>query len=238
MTYNKALISPDKNKSMFDNIAARYDFLNKMISLGNDKLWRKKAVDLLNVKDGGNYVDAGCGTADLAIEIAGRFSGKKGKILGIDQSEKMLEEGRKKVLSQNLDSIISLTVGDALKIPVPDSSVDGVISGFVIRNIDDRAGAFAEWLRVLKPGGKCVILELSKPDNFLILTGYNFFANFVIPFIGLFLSKYKAYKYLIDSIKVFPLPNIFMKMMEESGFKNIEMKSMTFGVVRVYSGVK
>ena len=188
-SYNKALISPDKNKSMFDNIATRYDFLNKMISLGNDKLWRKKAVDLLNVKNGGEYVDAGCGTADLAIEIAGRFSGKNGKILGIDQSEKMLEEGRRKVVSQNLDSIISLTVGDALKLPVPDSSVDGVISGFVIRNIDDRTGAFTEWLRVLKPGGKCVILELSKPDNFLTLTGYNFFANFVIPFIGLFLSK-------------------------------------------------
>lgn len=236
--YNKALIRPETNSSMFDKISKRYDLLNKLLSFGRDKYWRKQAVDLLQVKDHGSYVDAGCGTGDLSIEIAHRFNYKHGKVVGIDHSLKMLEIGRQKVVDEGLVSIISLDHGDAIKLPMDSGSIDGVISGFVIRNIDDRMGALKEWARVLKPGGRVVILELSKPDNLLFLLGYLVFTRLFVPFLGLFLSKHQPYKYLIDSIDAFPPPTIFMDMMLNSGLKKVEMKPLTFGVVRIYCGLK
>ncbi|MBI5399299.1 ubiquinone/menaquinone biosynthesis methyltransferase [Candidatus Saganbacteria bacterium] len=234
MNHNKALIRPDENKVMFDNISARYDFLNKILSFGSDRSWRIQAVDRLNVKDGGLYIDAGCGTADLAIEVAHRLKNNSGQVLGIDHSNNMLSVGRKKVTAAKLDKIISLFAGDALKLPQADATVDGLVSGFVIRNIDNRLGALKEWMRVLKPGGHCVILELSQPDNLFFLAGYKFFTNLIVPFLSLFLSKYKPYKYLIDSIKSFPPAPVFMEMMRKAGFQQVEMKSMTFGVVKIY----
>lgn len=236
--YNKALMRSDENSSMFDKISQRYDLLNKLLSFGRDRAWRKEAVNLLDVKDLGTYIDAGCGTADLSIEIARRFESHPGKVFGYDHSENMLRVGRNKVQATKLESIIELSHGDALELPVANGSVDGIISGFVVRNIDDRIGALKEWARVLKPGGRCVVLELSKPDNPIILFGYNIFANIVVPFLGLFLSKHKPYKYLIESIKAFPSSRIFIDMMKTAGFTEVKSKSMTFGVVRIYWGTR
>ncbi|MBI5700775.1 ubiquinone/menaquinone biosynthesis methyltransferase [Candidatus Saganbacteria bacterium] len=236
--HNKALMRPASNISMFDKISKRYDLLNKLLSFGRDKYWREQAVDLLRIKDGGSYVDAGCGTADLSIEIAGRFKNKSGKVLGVDHSMNMLVIGKSKIADAKLSSLVTLVHGDALTLPNGSGSVDGVISGFVIRNIDDRIGALKEWFRVLKPGGRVVILELSKPDNVFFLLGYLLLTKLLVPFLGLFLSKHQPYKYLIDSIDAFPSPQIFMGMMRDSGFNDVEMGPMTFGVAKTYCGIK
>lgn len=231
-------MNPKDIRSMFDAISGRYDFLNKVLSLGRDQDWRARAVDCLDVKEAGCYIDVGCGTAALSIEIACRFGNPPGKVIGFDHSENMLNIGRKKVLAAKLESIIALLKGDALQLPLAAESADGLISGFVIRNIDNRIEALKEWARVLKPGGGLVILELSKPDNLFFLPGYLLFTNIFVPLFGLFLSRYKPYKYLIDSIKAFPPPALFMEMLRSSGFCEVAIKPLTFGVVNIYSGRK
>lgn len=234
---NRALITPDENREMFDSISRRYDLLNRLMTFGLDRKWRRKAVDRLGVKSGGSYVDAGCGTGDLCLEIAGRVAaGGTVSVRGVDFSENMLRVGQEKVRARGLETSITLLRGDALALPFPDASADGVISGFVMRNLGDRMAALREWRRVLRPGGRCVILELALPETGLLRGLYAVISRTLVPLVGAMLSKRKAYVYLLDSIRSFPSPSVFQEMLREAGFSGVTSEPLFFGAVRIHCG--
>ena len=237
-TGGQALISPEENRRMFDTISRRYDLLNSIISLGQDRVWRRKAVDRLRVKAGGRYVDAGCGTGGLSLEIAGRFAPGAVTIMGVDFSDAMLREGMRRVQQQGAQRSVTLRVGDALAMPVADNSVDGVISGFVIRNISDRSGALAEWFRVLRPGGQCVVLELGIPEKPFTRWMYGVITRLLVPMAAVLLSKHKADRYLLESIRAFPPPETVITLFRHAGFTDVQRVPLTFGAVRIYCGTK
>ena len=233
-----ALITPDENRRMFDAISRRYDLLNHLISLGLDRSWRRKAVDHLHVKQGGRYIDAGCGTGALSVEIAARLAPGEVTVTGVDFSEAMLREGEKRIRSFGVASSVKLLHGDALRLPCDDSTMDGVISGFVIRNISDRRGALAEWFRVLRPGGRCVALELAMPEQAIARLAYRLITRLLVPAAGFILSKHKAYVYLLDSIRAFPPAETVLTLFRDAGFVEVQSIPLTFGAVRIYRGTK
>ena len=233
-----ALISPDENRRMFDTISRRYDLLNSIISLGQDRVWRRQAVDLLQVKKGGQYADAGCGTGALSLEIASRFPLGDIAVTGVDFSENMLREGVRRVANRGAQASVTLRCGDALALPLPDNSVDGLISGFVLRNISDRPGALAEWYRVLRPGARCVVLELAVPEQPLIRWIYRIFTRLLVPVAAWLLSRHKAYVYLLDSIQAFPPSDTVCALFRQAKFTDVQTLPLTFGAVRIYCGRK
>lgn len=234
----RALITPDENRRMFDAISRRYDLLNRIISLGLDRSWRRKAVDHLQVKRGGHYVDAGCGTGALSVEIAGRLAPGAVTVTGVDFSEAMLREGEKRIRSFGVAASVKLLRGDALTLPCDNLTVDGVISGFVIRNISDRRGALAEWFRVLRSGGRCVALELAMPKSPIARLVYRMITRVLVPAAGALLSRHKAYVYLLDSIRAFPPAEIVLTLFRDAGFVDVQSIPLTFGAVRIYRGTK
>lgn len=236
--FNQSLITPAENRMMFDNISRRYDLLNRIMSAGLDRKWRRMAVDQLNVISGGEYIDAGCGTGDLCIEIISRLPPGQVKVTGIDHSEAMIDKGKSKLTALGNGNSSTLMRGDAVSLPFKDSEVDGVISGFVIRNISNRSKALAEWYRVIRPGGRCVVLELAVPEQPVMLFLYKTIMRLLVPVAGALFSNYRAYVYLMDSVRAFPPPKVFKKMLEAAGFTDVRTKTLTFGVVCIYSGTK
>ena len=216
----------------------RYDLLNRIISFGLDRSWRKKAVDCLLLKRGGHYVDAGCGTAAIGMEIAGRFAPGEVRVTGLDFSEEMLREGARRISVADASATISLLRGDALALPFEDGSVDGVISAFVIRNITDRRGAMAEWFRVLRPGGRCVVLELAVPEKPVARLAYRMITRLLVPVAGALLSGREAYVYLVDSIRAFPPAESVLALFRNEQFLDVQSIPLAFGSVRIYLGAK
>ena len=223
---------------MFDSIAKDYDSLNHIMSLSIDKIWRKKAIR--KIKDAGDsprVLDVACGTGDFSIAIAKAIW--NGKVIGVDISKEMLEVMRRKVLKNNLESIISQEVGDGENLRFPEDSFDRVVNAFGIRNFEDRDKGLKEALRVLKPGGRLVILELSRPQNRIIRWFYDLYFLNILPKIGGKVSgDKKAYMYLPASVKAFPGKKEFMELMREAGFANITHRALTFGICRMYCGDK
>lgn len=223
---------------MFDAISRRYDLLNRIISLGLDRSWRRKAVDHLQVKRGGHYVDAGCGTGALSMEIAGRLAPGGVRVTGVDFSEAMLREGAKRIRSSGVAASVILLRGDALTLPFDDWTVDGVISGFVIRNISDRRGALAEWFRVLRTGGRCVALELAMPESPIAWLLHRIITSLLVPVAGALLSRHKAYVYLLNSIRAFPPAETVLTLFRDAGFVDVQSIPLAFGAARIYRGTK
>ena len=225
-------------EGMFDSIAKDYDSLNHIMSLSIDKIWRKKAIR--KIKDAGDsprVLDVACGTGDFSIAIAKAIG--NGKVIGVDISKEMLEVMRRKVLKNNLECIISQEVGDGEDLRFPEDSFDRVVNAFGIRNFEDRDKGLKEALRVLKPGGRLVILELSRPENRIIRWFYDLYFLNILPKIGGKVSgDKKAYMYLPASVKAFPGKKEFMEQMREAGFANITHRALTFGICRMYCGDK
>lgn len=223
---------------MFDSIAKDYDSLNHIMSLSIDKIWRKKAIR--KIKDAGDsprVLDVACGTGDFSIAIAKAIG--NGKVIGVDISKEMLEVMRRKVLKNNLESIISQEVGDGEDLRFPEDSFDRVVNAFGIRNFEDRDKGLREALRVLRPGGRLVILELSRPQNRIIRWFYDLYFLNILPKIGGKVSgDKKAYMYLPASVKAFPGKKEFMEQMRKAGFVNITHRALTFGICRMYCGDK
>lgn len=217
---------------MFDRIAARYDLLNRIISLGVDQRWRRATVDALALKPGGTVLDLATGTGDLAIMIARRHP--EVTVRGIDPSRGMLAVGDGKVKTAGLDGRVTLSVGDAEKLDAPDASVDGVSIAFGIRNVPDRARALREMARVTKPGGRVAILELAEPRSGIMATMARFHIHTVVPTVGGWLSGRGAYDYLQKSIAAFPPADEFAAMMRESGLDVLEARPLTFGVATLF----
>ena len=221
---------------MFDNIAKDYDSLNHIMSLSIDKIWRRKAIK--KIKDAGEaprVLDVACGTGDFSIAIAKAV--RKGEVIGVDISKEMLEVMRKKVLKNKLESIISQEVGDGEALRFPDASFDRVVNAFGIRNFEDRDKGLREALRVLKPGGRLVILELSRPQNKIIRWFYDLYFLHILPIIGGKVSGDRAaYAYLPASVKAFPGKKEFTDELRRAGFVNITHRAFTFGICRMYTG--
>lgn len=221
---------------MFNNISRKYDFLNHFLSLGIDILWRKRAIRLLKKDKPKLILDIATGTGDFAIEA---LKLNPHKIIGVDISEGMLEVGRKKMKRKGLEDKIELQMGDSEKLLFEDNKFDAVIVSFGVRNFENLRKGLEDMNRVLKEGGKVVIVEFSKPKMFPLKQIYNFYFRFVLPKIGRLVSKDNAaYTYLPESVKNFPDGDEFLKILSESGFKSTKCIPLTFGISSIYVGEK
>lgn len=221
---------------MFDNISHRYDFLNHFLSLGIDKLWRKKAVKLIRDSSPKQILDVATGTADFAIET---LSCKPTNVIGIDISEGMLEKGRQKIKRKGLGDVIQLKYGDSENLPFEDDSFDAIIVGFGVRNFENLELGLNEMRRVLKKNGQVAILELSKPKKFPVKQLYLFYFKLILPVIGRLFSKDKsAYTYLPDSVNAFPEGDQFVSMLSDVGYNNVKSKLLSGGIATIYYAFK
>ena len=221
---------------MFDNISGRYDFLNHLLSLGIDIRWRKKAIEELKGIRPKLILDVATGTGDFAIQA---LDLQPDKVIGIDISEGMLEVGRKKMKERQLDQKIELMSGDSENLLFEENKFDAVIVAFGVRNFENLEKGLAEIFRVVKPGGKVVILEFSKPSHFPFKQLYNFYFKFVLPKIGRLISQDQAaYTYLPESVQAFPDGNDFLQILSKIGYKNAACKPLTFGISSLYTGIK
>ena len=224
-------------REMFTSIAPRYDFLNRLLSVGQDKYWRKRAVDLLDPMRTDHILDVATGTCDMVIEIARR--NRSVRIFGIDFSQRMLDLGRTKVTQSNYNKSISFQIGSGEYLPFANESFDGVICAFGIRNFANVQMGLREFYRVLKPSGRIVILEFSVPQNQFLNTVYKCYFNLILPKIGNFISGHSnAYTYLPESVANFPNQKKFVEWIEKTGFKKVSFVELTFGIVSIHRGFK
>ncbi|MFM9838265.1 MAG: bifunctional demethylmenaquinone methyltransferase/2-methoxy-6-polyprenyl-1,4-benzoquinol methylase UbiE [Cyclobacteriaceae bacterium] len=221
---------------MFDTISGNYDFLNHFLSFGIDIGWRKKAIQLLQKENPKLILDVATGTGDFAIQA---LKLNPEKVIGIDISEGMLEVGRKKMIDRGYDKVIELRSGDSENLPFEENKFDAIIVAFGVRNFEDLQKGLAEMLRVLKPGGRVVVLEFSKPTAWYFKPLYHFYFKFVTPAIGKAFSKdSEAYSYLPESVKAFPDGKDFTTILDQLGYKNTSCRPLTFGISSLYSGTK
>ena len=222
---------------MFDNIAYRYDFLNRFLSAGVDIWWRKKAIRQLEKLNPKQILDVATGTADVAIMTTSLLH--PDKITGIDISDGMLEIGRAKIKKQGLENTIELINGDSEAIIFPDDSFDAVTVAFGVRNFEHLEKGLNEIKRVLKPGGKLVVLEFSRPKAPVVTQLYNVYMKLVAPNVGKLFSKNRnAYKYLDESIKKFPEGKNFTLILDNLGYTNTYCKPLSLGICSIYCGEK
>ncbi|MFZ4057766.1 MAG: bifunctional demethylmenaquinone methyltransferase/2-methoxy-6-polyprenyl-1,4-benzoquinol methylase UbiE [Ferruginibacter sp.] len=222
---------------MFDSIAYRYDFLNRFLSAGIDIRWRKKAINLLKPLNPQYILDVATGTADVAIMMTQSLH--PNKIIGIDISDGMLAFGRKKIEKLALTNTIELLNGDSETIIFPNNTFDAVTVAFGVRNFQNLEKGLSEIYRVLKPGGKLVVLEFSKPKGFGVSQVYQLYMNVVAPGMGKLFSKNRnAYKYLDESIKKFPEGKNFTGILDQLGYRNTYCKPLSLGICSIYCGDK
>jgi len=222
---------------MFNNISKTYDFLNHFMSLGIDIIWRKKAINELKKDQPKLILDVATGTGDFAFEALKIL--KPEKIVGVDISRGMLDVAEEKIAKRNLSSQFEVKLGDSEKLPFSDSGFDAVTVAYGVRNFENLEKGLADILRVLKPGGKAVVLEFSKPKVFPIKQLYNFYFNYITPGIGKLFSKdARAYSYLPESVAAFPDGKSFTGLMDKVGFKYTKCRPLAFGICSIYTGVK
>ncbi len=244
--YAHDAIVPDKTSgsgkkeqvaAMFDDIAPRYDFLNRFLSAGIDVGWRKKAIGYLKEIAPQKILDVATGTADVAL-LTNKIL-KPAHITGIDISEGMLQLGRKKITAARAENKITLISGDSAALPFDTNSFDAVTVAFGVRNFEKLELGLQEILRVLRPGGKLVVLEFSKPSAPVMKQLYNFYMRFITPNIGRAFSKNAtAYKYLDESITKFPERQQFTNILAGLGYINIIYKPLSLGICSIYCGTK
>lgn len=223
--------------TMFNNISGTYDFLNHFLSLGIDILWRKRAIKELLAIHPRNLLDVATGTGDFAFEAIKKL--RPEKVVGVDISEGMLEVAKKKISERNLNAIFSVQVGDSEGLHFADNTFDAITVAFGVRNFEHLEKGLADMYRVLKPGGKIVVLEFSKPKTFPVKQLYNIYFKHVTPFFGnLFSKDRKAYEYLPESVAAFPDGKDFTALMAKVGCKHTKQITLTFGISSIYTGTK
>ncbi len=223
-------------RSLFDNIAYRYDLLNHLLSGGVDLYWRRKAIQTLTQHHPKRILDVATGTADFAI-AALRLNPEK--VIGVDISEPMLEVGRKKIAQRNLNGVIQLQSGEAENLMFGAASFDAAIVAFGARNFEHLDKGLSEMYRVLRTGGKIVVLEFSRPKMFPFRQLYFFYFKNILPMVGRMISKDKeAYQYLPDTVMKFPEGNEFLNRLSNAGFSVEKEERLTFGIATIYTGIK
>lgn len=221
---------------MFNNISSKYDLLNHLLSMGIDKRWRRKAINQLSKNSPERILDIATGTGDFAIESL-RLNPRE--IIGIDISEGMLEVGKKKLKKLKVDHIIKLEEGDSENLPFEENFFDAVIVAFGVRNFENLEVGLKNMHRVVKSGGKVVILEFSMPEKFPMKQLYRFYSKYILPKIGKTVSKdTAAYSYLPESVEAFPYNKEFLNILEVVGFRKNKCIPLTFGICSIYVAEK
>lgn len=222
---------------MFNSIAFRYDFLNHFLSLGIDRSWRKKAIHLLQETQPRRVLDVATGTGDMAIQLYRILQPEQ--ITGVDISEGMLELGRQKIEKLGLAKQISLLQGDSEALPFPDASFDAVMVAFGVRNFENLEKGLREMCRVLKPGGKAVILEFSQPAIFPVKQLFSLYFRFITPSIGKWVARNKAaYSYLPESVQAFPQGEKMIDILKHNGYHQAICIPLTFGICSIYCATR
>lgn len=222
---------------MFNNISKTYDFLNHFLSLGIDIIWRKKAINELKKDQHKLILDVATGTGDFAFEALSILHPEK--IIGVDISKGMLSIAQQKIDKRAMGDKFEVKLGDSEKLPFGESIFDAVTVAYGVRNFENLEMGLADINRVLKPGGKAVVLEFSKPKAFPIKQLYNFYFNYITPGIGKLFSKdARAYTYLPESVAAFPDGKTFTALMDKVGFKDTKCRPLAFGICSIYTGVK
>ena len=227
----------EKIQQMFGAIAPRYDFLNRLLSFGIDRRWRTKAVRLLKYREGSRILDVATGTGDVALEIA-RRTPESVRITGADFCKEMVDLGAVKVAASPYADRIDLKVAPCEDLPFANETFDSITIAFGIRNVVDRKLGMAEMWRVLRPGGRMIILEFSTPNSPLFRQLYYFYFRQLLPIVGGLFSRYNAYKYLPESVLEFPSQEEFSRMIAEAGFGKIHLHELTFGIATIDVGEK
>jgi demethylmenaquinone methyltransferase / 2-methoxy-6-polyprenyl-1,4-benzoquinol methylase len=225
-------------RQVFDSVAGKYDVMNDLMSLGIHRLWKRTAILLSNVRQGDRVLDLAGGTGDLA-RLYERRVGPTGEIVLADINRSMLEIGRDRLIDQGLVANIAYAQVNAECLPFDDSSFDCVCIAFGLRNVTDKDAALRSMYRVLKPGGRCIILEFSHPEPQLVRKAYDFYSFRVLPLLGRIVANDPdSYRYLAESIRMHPDRNKLKVMMEEAGFERCDFFSLTQGIVAVHRGYK
>jgi demethylmenaquinone methyltransferase / 2-methoxy-6-polyprenyl-1,4-benzoquinol methylase len=223
-------------RTMFDRIAGVYDLMNTAMTAGMHHRWRQRAADRAELGPGGAALDVCCGTGDLAIELAARV-GAEGTVVGCDFSEPMLELARRKAGDREL-SQVRFEWADALELPYPDGAFDAVTVGFGARNLADLDGGLRELARVLRPGGRLVILEITQPRRPPLSTFYSLWFDRIVPVLGTIAGDRGAYSYLPESVKRFPSPLGLAELMESAGLERIRYLLLAGGIIAIHSGAR
>jgi len=234
--YNSEKSKKEEVAKMFNNISANYDFLNHFLSLGIDHLWRKKAIKQLKNLEVKKVIDIATGTGDFAIAS---LKLNPDEVIGVDISSGMLEVGSKKMKNKGHDKTIKMILGDSENLAFEDNYFDALTVGFGVRNFENLEKGLSEMLRVIRPGGKAVILEFSKPKKFPIKQVFSFYSKYFIPFFGKKISKdTKAYAYLPESVAAFPEGKEFQDILKKLNYRNVDSIILSGGIATIYIGIK
>lgn len=235
--YGTELSKGEQVEQMFDSIAPAYDFMNRAMTLGIDKIWRKKAVKMVARTVPKKILDVATGTGDLALTLARAIPDCL--ITGVDLSEGMIAVGREKILKAGLTDRITLEAADCLALPFQDDEFDALTVAYGVRNFADIPAGLKEMNRVIRPGGTVCIIELSTPVNPVIKPFYRLYTRGIIPLLGRMISKdTRAYTYLPESIEAVPQREKMLRLMEQAGFSTTAFRPLTFGVCTIYTGIK
>jgi demethylmenaquinone methyltransferase / 2-methoxy-6-polyprenyl-1,4-benzoquinol methylase len=235
-----AAISKDAGRiaGMFNVIAPRYDFLNRLLSAGFDRRWRKRAVQSLKLTGVEVLLDVCTGTADVAL-AARRAPAPARRVVGVDFAHEMLRVASQKIHTTGESDSVTLLRGDAMRLPIRDGRVQALTVAFGIRNVEDAPAACREMCRVLGPGGRLAILEFSTPTTPMLRQAYLSYFTRILPLMGRLLSRHAtAYSYLPASVHTFPAPDRFAGLLQEAGFVDVSARSLTFGIVYLFCGRK
>ena len=234
---NSKATKKEQVATMFNNISGTYDFLNHFMSLGIDVIWRKKAIGELLADQPKYILDVATGTGDFAFEAIRML--KPERIIGVDISSGMLAVASEKILKRNMSAVFEVQLGDSEKLLFEADTFDALTVAYGVRNFENLDQGLSDMLRVLKPGGKAVILEFSKPKVFPVKQGYNFYFKYITPAIGKLFSKdASAYTYLPESVAAFPDGADFTQRMDKAGFRNTKCRPLAFGICSIYTGIK
>ena len=226
----------EKVQEMFNGIAPKYDVLNHLLSMGIDKSWRRKAMRELEGGRRGTVLDIACGTGDFSIEAL-RHGVER--VVGADISENMLAVAREKAREKGLEDRLEFRYGDSENLDFEDGTFDAVTVAFGVRNFEHLERGLAEMCRVLRPGGKVVVLEFSTPERFPMKQLYRFYFKQILPRVGGLVSgDRKAYEYLPASVFAFPQGDRFLQIMRSCGYRNVAQRRLTFGIASLYTGEK
>ena len=221
---------------MFDRIAGVYDLMNTAMTAGLHHGWRTRAADRAALREGDSALDLCCGTGDLALELRARV-GASGRVVGADFSERMLELANEKALQRGLPDV-TFEWADALELPYSDASFDAVTVGFGVRNLADLDAGVGEMARVLRPGGRLVILEITQPQKPPLSTFFSLWFDRIVPLLGRFAGDPEAYEYLPESVRSFPPPAGLAAIMDRAGLEGIRYTILAGGIIAIHSGAR
>ncbi len=227
-----------KVAEVFHSVAGKYDLMNDLMSGGVHRLWKRMTIEMSGVRRGNSVLDIAGGTGDLTAKFS-RIVGPEGTVVLADINDSMLKVGRDRLMDRGMVNNIKFSQADAQYLPFPDNTFDVITIAFGLRNVTDKDLALRSILRVLKPGGRLLVLEFSKPDNPLLSKVYDTYSFSILPKLGkLFASDADSYQYLAESIRMHPDQETLQGMMDSAGFENTDFHNMTGGIVALHRGVK